>query len=283
MVTRSGLESSRILAAETADRTMTEPTNAPRDPSGQPLEHAPPPLSTRAKFGGGILTLIWGTVPAIFGTALLFKIGSVAPWLKSHNEEGLLVYVLLFAVFSGLGLLPTYSQAIVGGWAFGLLRGGFGGLVGFVGGATIGYLITKLVAGDGFRAWLDARPRTRVVREAFVESGFWKSFGTVALIRLNSPFALTNLAMSASGVHYVAYALGTAVGLAPRTFVSASIGAAAASQGQPDFQALATKNPFTLVILIVVAIAVAMCLSYGARAALKRAGLLEESTGPKAS
>lgn len=232
-----------------------------------------PPLDARAKFGGGVLTILWGTLPAILGTTLLIQVGQVAPWLKSHGEWGLVVYVVLFAVLSGVGVLPTYAQAIVGGWAFGMVRGGIGGIVGFAGGATLGFVITRLIAGDGFRAWLDARPKARVIRLAFVESGFWRSFGTVALIRVNSPFSLTNLAMSASGVHYIPYVLGTAVGLAPRTLVAASIGAAAASQGAPNFQELAKRSPWTLVVLIATFIVVAAILTLAGKAALRKAGL----------
>ena len=35
-----------------------------------------------------------------------------------------------FAVSSGLGVLPTYAQAILAGWAFGATGGSFGAILG---------------------------------------------------------------------------------------------------------------------------------------------------------
>src|SRR5262249_32076252 len=119
----------------------------------------PVPLDARAKFGGGALAIIWGSVPAIFGTTMLFYVGELAPWLKSHGDLAVVIYIGCFALLSGFGFLPTYVQAIVGGWTFGVATGTLGGIAGFVGGAAIGYILTKLFAGEGIRLWLDAHPK----------------------------------------------------------------------------------------------------------------------------
>jgi uncharacterized membrane protein YdjX (TVP38/TMEM64 family) len=48
----------------------------------------------------------------------------------------------------------------------------------------------------------------------------------IALLRLppNSPFALTNLAMSAAKVPFLAFIVGTVIGMAPRTAIAVVIG-----------------------------------------------------------
>ncbi|MFO0830062.1 MAG: VTT domain-containing protein [Phycisphaerales bacterium] len=234
-----------------------------------------PALDARAKFGGGLLGLAWVTAPPFLGFALLANVDPIKTWLESHGDVAIWVYAVAFAILSGVGIFPTYAQALVGGWVFGFQWGFIGAIGGFVGGAAIGYAVSRVVAGDGFQRWLDARPKTRVIRQVFIEQGFWKSFGTVALLRFppNSPFALTNLAMAASGVHWVPYLVGTAIGMAPRTALAAWVAATAAAQGEKDFQSLAAKNPMNFVVGLIAVLVVAGVLGAIAKSALRRAGL----------
>lgn len=232
-------------------------------------------LGARAKFGGGLLGVLWIALPGVVGVALLANVDWANDWLRAHGDVALLVYALAFALCAGAGLLPTYAQALVGGWVFGAAWGFVGAICGFVGGAAIGYAIARLVAGDGFRRWLDAKPKSRVIREAFVEKGIVKSALTVALLRCppNSPFAITNLAMAASGVHWLPFLVGTAIGMAPRTFVATYIAAQAAAQGERNFQALLVRNPVLFSIGFVSLIVVVIVLGQLGKAALRRAGL----------
>lgn len=58
------------------------------------------------------------------GTAVL--IGTTqqsSAWLRANDVLGLVVFVTAFAVCGGFVLLPTYTPALVGGWAFGLWTG----------------------------------------------------------------------------------------------------------------------------------------------------------------
>ncbi|MDZ4831138.1 MAG: VTT domain-containing protein [Phycisphaerae bacterium] len=234
-----------------------------------------PNLDNRAKFGGGALGLAWVTAPPFLGFALLANVDPIRTWLLAHGDLAVWVYAAGFALFAGIGMFPTYAQALVGGWVFGFKWGFIGAIGGFVGGAAIGYVVSRVVAGDGFQRWLDARPKTRVIRQVFVERGFWKSLGTVALLRCppNSPFALTNLAMAASGVHWVPYLIGTAIGMAPRTALATYVAATAAAQGEKDFQSLAAKNPGSFVVGLIAVLVVAAVLGAVAKSALRRAGL----------
>ena len=167
----------------------------------------------------GPLAIVAATMPALGGFLLLWKIELIGEFLRSHGTAGLALYAFAFAVLAGLALLPTYSQAALGGWAFGFAAGFPAALAGFFGGALIGYGIAWRATGDRVKEIIDEQPKWRAVREALVGSGFWKTLGIVILLRLppNSPFALTNLAMAAAKVPRVPFLLGTLIGMAPRT------------------------------------------------------------------
>ena len=71
-------------------------------------------------------------------------------------------------------------------WWLGLwfLVGHSGGLIGFTGGAAIGWVICRVVSRDSVARWIDRKPRWSAVRHAFLAEGFWKTFGIVTLIRI---------------------------------------------------------------------------------------------------
>ncbi len=252
-------------------------------PAAGPGSPAAPALDWREMGPVGLLGLAWAVIPAILGGFLLYHLGTVAGWLAADPAQGLVAYALLFALTAGLGLLPTFSQAALGGWVFGLTVGLGAALVGFVLAALLGFLVARLVAGDRVRGWLDRHPRASVVREALLGAGGWRSLRTVALVRLppNSPFALTNLALASGGVGLFPYLLGTAVGMLPRTALVAGFAAAAASSGARDVQEFVSEGPgwgvFAAGFLALVV--VLSILSRMARAALERAGL-GPSAGP---
>lgn len=236
-----------------------------------------------------VLGIAWAVLPAAFGFLLLANIGPASDWLREHRGAGWLVYAVVFAVTSGLGLLPTYAQAVVGGWVFGLAWGSPGALLGFAGGALLGYALTRLVGKQALRERIDRHPRAQVIRESLIDRGFWRTVGTVTLLRLppNSPFALTNLAMAGAGVRLVPYVVGTILGMAPRTIVMVGLGATGAASGARDLQSLAKERSLFLVIGgIVLTIVVLLILGAVANAALRRAGLTGErqaSTDPAPS
>ncbi|MEE2973205.1 MAG: hypothetical protein VX672_08765, partial [Planctomycetota bacterium] len=62
----------------------------------------------------------WAVVPAALGFILLARIGDLSSfYAEIRAEEGVAValglYAMIFGVTAGLGLLPTYAQAILGG------------------------------------------------------------------------------------------------------------------------------------------------------------------------
>lgn len=222
-----------------------------------------------------VLAIAWAALPGLLGFVLLANIAPASDWLRSHAAMGIAAYVVIFALTSGFGLLPTYAQAVLGGWVFGLAIGVPAALGGFLGGALIGFAITRLVGGASLRERIDAHPKAGVIRKAFVDRGFAKALGIVALLRLppNSPFALTNLAMAGSGVRLPEYMLGTIIGMLPRTAVMVGLGAAGAASGASDIQTFVKeRGPWQLVAGIALTIVVLLVLAAIAQRALGAIG-----------
>lgn len=177
------------------------------------------PLDLRALGPAAVLGAVWSILPAVNGTLLIVYANTVGEWLRSHQGNGPIIYAVAFAVLSGLGFLPTYASAILGGWAFGFIGGFPAALVGFGGGSLIGFLVASRAAGDRVETFLAAKPHWLSVRDALVGGSWLKALGIVTLIRIppNSPFALANLVLASVKTPLSAYLIGTVVGMAPRT------------------------------------------------------------------
>jgi len=139
---------------------------------------------------------------------------------------GMAAYISFFILSAGCGFLPTYSQAILAGYAFGVPAGFGAAWVGFGGASMVGYLISRRLARARVEQEIQREAKARVIRDALVGSGFGKALLIVTLVRVppNSPFALMNLALCASGVAKRTYLLGTLIGMAPRTFAAVLVG-----------------------------------------------------------
>jgi uncharacterized membrane protein YdjX (TVP38/TMEM64 family) len=169
----------------------------------------------------------WYFLLPLAGLAVLaWKIKPVAALLKSAGPMSVAGYSLAFAVFSGLALLPTWVQSLIGGWAFGLRVGAPAAILGVAGGAAIGYEIARATASRRVESVIDSRPKWHAVRDALVGRSFWKTLTLVTLVRLppNSPFAITNLVMGSLRVNRLAHFLGTLIGILPRTTLAVYVG-----------------------------------------------------------
>jgi len=238
---------------------------APAKPSSSSLARALGPT--------GLLGLAWTAAPAVCGTLLLAIIGPVSEWLLYHRPLGLALYTVVFVLGAGLGFLPTYAQSILGGWVFGLAAGLPAALAGFTGGGALGYAVARRVSKDRVLERIEANARARAIRDALVGRGPWRTFLVVTLLRLppNSPFALTNLVMAATGVPLPAFLAGTLLGMLPRTAVAVALAAAASATGAEDIQTLVRhRGPWLLVAGVVGGMAVLGVLGAIARRALRR-------------
>lgn len=263
-------------AADAASNTPSNaspnaPPNAPAGASGGATARRDPRL-----VASGLLGLAWVTAPPLAGSYLLFEIGAISEFLTKDPSLGFWAYVAVFALSAGLGILPTYAQAILGGWVFGMWWGLGGALMGFTGGAAIGMLFARLVSGSSIERWIEGHQRARVIRRALVGGGPWKTFGIVSLVRLppNSPFAITNLALGTIGVPFLLSICATFVGMLPRTAVACFFASQAAATGAEDIQALVKEQGWmTVVVGLVVMMGCVLVIGSVARRALDRVTL----------
>jgi len=219
----------------------------------------------------GLLGVAWTAAPAICGTLLLVYIGDISAYLERQGPLGLVLYTTIFILSAGLGALPTYSQAILGGWAFGPVVGFLAAWVGFIGASLIGYTVARTIATDRVERLIARNRKAQAVRDSLVGHGLWRTTAIVTLLRVppNSPFALTNLAMSSAGVARAPFLIGTAVGMAPRTLAAVLLAAAGARRGD-DIAAVLARDPLVVLAGVAVAMLALGVIGLLAKRALRR-------------
>lgn len=222
------------------------------------------------------LALAWFTLPLAFSILLFAKLAEITDWLHEHHGSGPWIAAGAFAVCAGFGFLPTYAQAVLMGWVFGTAVGVPISVAGYVGGAVLGYGLSRLLTGDAIVRRIDDHPRWRVVRSSLVEANTWRTMGLVALLRFppNSPFAFTNLVLAASGVRFVPMIIGSIAGMLPRTFIAVWVGAQGAATGAKDLKELMEKQGLLAIAIgFVILIGVLAIMQHVGKRALAAAGL----------
>ncbi len=234
---------------------MGTPNAAPGQSSGpshNPVSPSEPPDKSRDKrlIASAILGVCWIAFPPLAGFYILFDLQNLAAFLQRDLHWGFWGYVAVFAVTAGLGILPTYSQAFLGGWVFGMQWGLTGAILGFTGGAAIGYLFAQSITGDSVDRWIDRHPKGRVIRDALARGSHARTFGIVTLLRLppSSPFAMTNYALGATRVPFWLAMVATPIGMLPRTAVVCFLAASAASTGAQNIKEVFQQQPMWVTI-----------------------------------
>jgi len=237
----------------------------------------------------GPAAIVAAFMPALGGFILLGSIPVIAPKLRDMGTAGLLLYVAVFAITSGLAILPTFAQAALGGYAFGLVLGLPGALVGFLGGSLIGYFFARRITGDDAIKGVQRHPKWNIVVRSFFPDregdgehrGFWRTLGIITLIRFppNSPFAITNLVLASVRVDLIPFAIGTVLGMLPRTAIVAYLGTLV--EGEISKDALASARPgWYLPVGIGVSVAVLLILARLGDMAIKKAAARGEIHAP---
>ncbi len=246
------------------------------DPDTTPSPPPPRAAEVIRRLGpAGPLALVALILPIAGSVALFLTAHITGPWLREHGVSGVLIYAGGFALLAGLALLPTYAQAVLGGYVFAFSLGTPAALGGFLGGSIIGYEIGRLASGQRVIGLIEENAKLRAVRDALVGPegghGFWRTLGAVSLLRLppNSPFALTNLVMASIHVPRAPFLIGTLLGMAPRTAAAVSIGAGLQHFTSEDVK---TATPTWLFVAgIISLVVVVMVIGMIANRAISRA------------
>lgn len=180
--------------------------------------------------------LVWGL------TALLVGATAVGAWMLSgENIEGLLalierleyrsefrplstaaVFVLIFALTSGLTLPTATLLCLAAGYLFGVMTGSIVSMLGALGGALMTFAGMRFIAGERVRNFL-LRGRTRSLVHLLERDAF---FYLMALrVVPVAPFFAINAAGAMIRISTRRFLLATALGLAPLVLVYVSVGA----------------------------------------------------------
>ncbi|GAB4545074.1 MAG: hypothetical protein Tsb0013_02640 [Phycisphaerales bacterium] len=223
-------------------------------------------------------------LPGALGTALLATaltfLSSIArftslaetidpAWTARTLLIGAAAFGSIMALATGSMLLPTYAMSFVAGAFFGLWGGGAAAMFGVTVGALVGYAWGYVLARGRVMDVIERHENASIVRRAIVDRSLLQEGGMVALIRVpaNSPFALTNLLMSSTGVRLWPYLVGTFIGIAPRTLFAVWLGV----QAEDIAQAQSRDRTTQIVLLVaglVIFVLVYKILSKWAREAL---------------
>lgn len=210
-----------------------------------------------------ILLSFWPPLGSFILFALLTTLG---PWLRGHAGLGLLIYFGFTSALVGVSFLPTYSAAILAGWAFGFGVGWPVAMAAITVASVIAYGIGRWIARDRVLAVIAEKPRWHAVHRALLGSDSPRTLFVVTLLRVPpfSPFAIVNFLLAAARVPLRHYVLGTVVGIAPRT--------AAAAYGAARLEQLRFENVserWTVIAGIVVTLVVCLILGSLANRALR--------------
>ncbi|MCA9302730.1 MAG: VTT domain-containing protein [Phycisphaerales bacterium] len=217
------------------------------------------------------LGVAWTVLPMTSWIWFFPQIPAFAGYLKGETAAGperiaigVAVYTLFFSVSAGFGIIPTMTQAALGGYAFGVLIGGTAALVGVTCAATIGYLLADRIAKKRIESEIHSHPKAEIVRDALLRENPWQTLGILILLRMNSPFSLMNYAMNVVGTRLWMYVLATIIGMGPRTFVAAWLGQQASDLTKID------KPKWMVISTIVLTLLMLFIITHIANKALHR-------------
>jgi len=167
----------------------------------------------------GPVAIVLSFWPPLGGFVLLATLTRLGPWLRMHDSMGMMVYFLLCGSLIGISFVPTYACAILAGWAFGFAVGWPLAMVTITVASLLAYVIGRWIARDRVHEVIQANARANAIYRSLLGSRSGRTMLVVALLRVPpaSPFALANFVLAAARVPFWEYAVGTLIGLGPRT------------------------------------------------------------------
>tara|TARA_R110002072_G_scaffold42064_5_gene117616 strand:+ start:61787 stop:62929 length:1143 start_codon:yes stop_codon:yes gene_type:complete len=226
-----------------------------------------------------ILGVAWSTIPSFAGVMLVLNMEPIRVALigdgssVAHMAMGMSIYLVGFVILAGFGCLPTVSQAILAGYAFGVPMGLTLALLGFGGASLVGYELVGRIAKSRVEQEIQRKPKALMLRDALVHASPRRALLLVTLLRASpsAPFALTNLLLVSLGVPRGVFFFGTLMGMFPRTLAAVLIG-----QQFTGWTGHIEKPKWMLVAGIVAAVLLLIVITRAAGTALKR---VAEGTG----
>lgn len=184
----------------------------------QSLPIASPGLMRRVGAAGPV-AIVLSFWPPLGGFVLLATLTRFGPWLRLHDGPGLLIYFVVIGFLLGVSFVPTYSAAILAGWAFGFGVGWPLAMVTITLSSLMSYAIGRWIARDRVVEVIREKPQWNAIYRALLGEQSGRATWVVALMRVPpaSPFALANFALAAARVPLLEYTVGTLIGIAPRT------------------------------------------------------------------
>jgi uncharacterized membrane protein YdjX (TVP38/TMEM64 family) len=178
------------------------------------------------------LGVAWSTLPSFAGVLLVLNMEPIRLALVGDGSDaaqiamGMSIYLVGFVILAGFGCLPTVSQALLAGYAFGVPMGTTLALLGFGGASLVGYEVVSKIARSRVEQEIVNKPRARMLRDAILHANTGRALLIVTLVRVSpsSPFALTNLLFASLGVRRWVFFFGTLLGMFPRTLAAVMIG-----------------------------------------------------------
>jgi len=173
-----------------------------------------------AEFGNLTPIALVTTFLPMLGAVLLLAVGyPLGLWLRENQAVGAVSYMTGVLIVCGLALMPTNVIGIIGGFSLGFEIGLALLMVAIVGAALISYFIHRRLAGDKVPDLAEKHPKAQAIYDALTGQGFYRTTLIVLLIRLSilMPFALTNFILASAKVRPGTFALGTFLGMLPRS------------------------------------------------------------------
>lgn len=204
--------------------------------------------------------------PPLGGFVLLATLTSLGPWLRAHGPTGMVAYFILTGLLMGVSFVPTYSCAILAGWAFGFTVGWPLAMVTITASSLLSYAIARGIARDRVLRVIRERPSWHAIHRALLGEQSARTTFVVTLLRVppTSPFALANFVLAAARVPLPAYTLGTFIGIAPRTAL-----ATFAAAGLEQLRFKHVGDTWTIVAGVVATVVVCVVLGVLANRALR--------------
>lgn len=218
------------------DRSSEPPAPSPLTPlpEGEGDRNALPSIGdTLRRLGPAAPLAIAVTVLPPIGSIVLIAVATttnLGHWMRANPSMSMPLYVVAFWVL-GICCLPTYAYSVLGAYAFGFWGGTAAAMLAYVGACAIAFAIARAIARDRVVPLVERYPKLAAVRHVLAEASFGRSLFVIALLRISpaSPFAISNVILGASGVRWPAFALGTFIGVVPRTVAVVWIASRASS------------------------------------------------------